>query len=293
MKRKGIILAGGTGSRLFPITQAVSKQLLPVYNKPMVYYPLSVLMLANIRDILIISTPTDLPQFQRLLGDGTQWGLNFSYAAQDQPRGLPEAFILGRQFIGDDPVALILGDNIFFGHHLVEVLENAMNRSCGGTIFAHPVKDPERYGVVAFDDGGTAFSLEEKPVKPKSNCAVVGLYFFDHHAPAIASGLRPSARGELEILDVARHYMNNNQLQVEMLGRGIAWLDAGTHHSLLQASSFVETIEERQGTMISCVEEIAYRRRFIDQEQLAKLAYALRSNDYGRYLTSLADGSLR
>lgn len=287
-KTKGIILAGGTGSRLFPITIAVSKQLLPVYNKPMIYYPLSVLMLAGIREILIITTPEDLPQFKQLLGDGSQWGLSFEYVIQDQPRGLPEAFILGKDFIGDDNVCLILGDNIFFGNDLAEILRNATAREQGGVIFAHPVKDPERYGIVEYDDNGDVLTLEEKPKNPKTNNAVPGLYFFDSDVTAIAESLVPSARGETEILDIARAYMQGKKLKAEMLGRGIAWLDAGTHHSLLQASSFVEAVEERQGTMISCVEEIAYRQNFIDAKQLRKLAKDLDNNAYGQYLAHLA-----
>ncbi|MFO7821602.1 MAG: glucose-1-phosphate thymidylyltransferase RfbA [Lentisphaeria bacterium] len=287
-KTKGIILAGGTGSRLFPITIAVSKQLLPVYNKPMIYYPLSVLMLAGIREILIITTPEDLPQFKQLLGDGSQWGLSFEYVIQDQPRGLPEAFILGKDFIGDDNVCLILGDNIFFGNDLAEILRNATAREQGGVIFAHPVKDPERYGIVEYDDNGDVLTLEEKPKNPKTNNAVPGLYFFDSDVTAIAESLVPSARGETEILDIARAYMQEKKLKAEMLGRGIAWLDAGTHHSLLQASSFVEAVEERQGTMISCVEEIAYRQNFIDAKQLRKLAKDLDNNAYGQYLAHLA-----
>ena len=285
---KGIILAGGTGSRLFPITIAVSKQLLPVYNKPMIYYPLSVLMLAGIREILIITTPHDQPQFKHLLGDGSQWGLSLEYVIQDQPRGLPEAFILGKDFIGDANVCLILGDNIFFGHQMADILAAAASRQQGGTIFAHPVKDPERYGIVEMDAAGNVIGLEEKPPKPKTNHAVPGLYFFDSDVAAIAEKLTPSERGETEILDVARAYMARGQLKAEMLGRGIAWLDAGTHHSLLQASSFVEAVEERQGTMISCVEEIAFRKGYINARQLRQLAKNLDNNAYGQYLAQLA-----
>ena len=284
---KGIILAGGAGTRLHPLTLVVSKQLLPVYDKPMIYYPLSTLMLAGIREILVISTPDDLPLFRRLLGDGSQWGLRFEYVEQPSPDGLPQAFILGADFIGEDDVALILGDNIFYGHDFAGMLKAAATRS-GATIFACPVRDPERYGVVGYDGQGRPMSLEEKPRAPESNHAVTGLYFFDNGVVDIARGLKPSARGELEILDAIRPYMAEVRLHVQELGRGFAWLDTGTHDSLLEAGAFVETLEKRQGLNISCVEEIAWRKGFISREQLLELGGRSRKNDYGQYLLRLA-----
>ncbi|MBW2169280.1 MAG: glucose-1-phosphate thymidylyltransferase RfbA [Deltaproteobacteria bacterium] len=284
---KGIILAGGSGSRLYPITRAVSKQLLPIYDKPMVYYPLSVLMLAGICDILIISTPKDLPRFQDLLGDGSQWGLSFSYSEQPRPEGLGQAFIIGRDFVGKDNVCLILGDNIFFGHSLVDKLRNASSRKEGATIFGYWVKDPERYGVVTFDEKGQATGIEEKPTRPKSNYAVTGLYFYDNTVLEIAAGLKPSARGELEITDINRNYLVRKDLRVELFGRGFAWLDTGTHESLLEASTFIETIEKRQGLKIACIEEIAYRMGYIDADQVRRLAQPMQENGYGQYLTDI------
>ena len=286
---KGIILAGGKGTRLYPLTLSVSKQMLPVYDKPMIYYPLSMLMLAGMRDILVISTPEDLPGFQRLLGDGTQWGLNFSYVEQAQPNGLAEAFILGRDFIAADSACLILGDNIFYGHGLPELMRQAAALKKGAVVFAYPVRDPERYGVVEFDQAGKALSIEEKPRQPRSNFAVPGIYFYDNRVVEFAANLAPSARGELEITDLNRIYMNLNELEVKVLGRGTAWLDAGTHESLIQAATFIQTVEERQGLMISCPEEIAFRLGFIDAEQLRKQAMNYAGNSYGAYLLRLLD----
>ena len=289
---KGIILAGGHGTRLYPLTIGVSKQILPVYDKPMIYYPLSMLMLAGIRDILIISTPDALPAFQALLNDGSQWGLHFSYVVQLEPRGLAEAFLLKPEFIGQDSVCLILGDNIFFGNGLHTKLLEAAGMKSGALIFAYPVRDPERYGVVEFDQNGLALSIEEKPLKPRSHFAVPGLYFYDHHVVDIAANLRPSPRGELEITDVNRAYLERGQLRVEVIGRGVAWLDAGTHESLLQAANFVQAVEDRQGMMISCPEEIAYRMGFINSEQLRSQAERFRSNQYGAYLLSLLEDDI-
>ncbi len=285
---KGIILAGGRGTRLHPLTLAISKQLLPVYDKPMIYYPLSVLMLAGIQEILVISTPEDLPLYRRLLGDGNSWGLSFSYAEQAEPRGLAEAFIIGKDFIDNQPACLILGDNIFYGHGLHEKLMQCSRLVEGARIFAYPVNDPERYGVAEFDEDGKVLSLEEKPKQPKSHYAVPGIYFYDHHVSDLAANLKPSPRGELEITDLNRVYLEKGQLTTEVLGRGFAWLDAGTHESLLQAGTFIQTVQERQGMMISCPEEIAYRMGYIKADQLEALAIKMGSTHYGQYLQRLA-----
>ena len=289
---KGIILAGGHGTRLYPLTLGISKQILPVYDKPMIYYPLSMLMLAGIRDILVISTPQALPTFCSLMGDGSQWGLNFTYIEQGEPRGLAEAFLLRPEFHAGEPVCLILGDNIFFGHGLGGKLKRVAGLQHGATVFAYPVRDPERYGVVEFDQNGKALSIEEKPSKPRSHFAVPGLYFYDQQVTDIARGLKPSGRGELEITDVNRVYMERGELKVEVMGRGVAWLDAGTHESLLQAANFVQAVEERQGMMISCPEEIAYRRGYIDRDMLERQAQRYRGNQYGDYLLRLLQDEL-
>jgi glucose-1-phosphate thymidylyltransferase len=287
MKRKGIILAGGSGTRLYPVTKIISKQLLPVYDKPMIYYPLTTLMLGGMRDILIISTPEDTPRFESLLGDGSQWGVNFQYKVQPSPDGLAQAFLLGEEFIGDDPSALILGDNIFYGHDLQDLLQSANQRETGATVFAYHVHDPERYGVVEFDDNNQVISLQEKSTKPKSNFAVTGLYFYNENVVDYAKSLTPSERGELEITDLNKIYFENNRLSIEIMGRGYAWLDTGTHDSLLEASQFISTIENRQDLKVACPEEVAYRQGWINAEQLELLAKPLLKNEYGKYIIKI------
>jgi len=292
MSRKGIVLAGGSGTRLYPVTQSICKQLLPVYDKPMIYYPLATMMLAGMRDICIISTPQDTPRLEQLLGDGSKWGLNLQYIVQDKPEGIAQAFTLGADFIGDDDCALVLGDNVYYGHDLADMMRDADNNKEGATVFAYPVSDPERYGVVAFDENGKALSIEEKPLKPKSRYAITGLYFYDNQVVEIARNLKPSARGELEITDVNQAYLDNGQLNVQVMGRGMAWLDTGTHDSLLDASMFIQTLEQRQGLKVMCPEEIAYRMGYIDAEQLEQLAQPLLKSGYGKYLLNIINETI-
>jgi len=292
MSRKGIVLAGGSGTRLYPVTQSICKQLLPVYDKPMIYYPLATMMLAGMRDICIISTPQDTPRLEQLLGDGSKWGLNLQYIVQDKPEGIAQAFTLGADFIGDDDCALVLGDNVYYGHDLADMMRDADNNKEGATVFAYPVSDPERYGVVAFDENGKALSIEEKPTKPKSRYAITGLYFYDNQVVQIARNLKPSARGELEITDVNQAYLDNGKLNVQVMGRGMAWLDTGTHDSLLDASMFIQTLEQRQGLKVMCPEEIAYRMGYIDAEQLEQLAQPLLKSGYGKYLLNIINETI-
>jgi glucose-1-phosphate thymidylyltransferase len=292
MSRKGIVLAGGSGTRLYPVTQSICKQLLPVYDKPMIYYPLATLMLAGMRDICIISTPQDTPRLEQLLGDGSKWGLNLQYIVQDKPEGIAQAFTLGADFIGDDDCALVLGDNVYYGHDLADMMQDADNNKDGATVFAYPVSDPERYGVVDFDKDGKALSIEEKPSKPKSRYAITGLYFYDNQVVEIARNLKPSARGELEITDVNQAYLDNGKLNVQVMGRGMAWLDTGTHDSLLDASMFIQTLEQRQGLKVMCPEEIAYRMGYINTEQLEQLAQPLLKSGYGKYLLNIINETI-
>lgn len=292
MSRKGIVLAGGSGTRLYPVTQSICKQLLPVYDKPMIYYPLATMMLAGMRDICIISTPQDTPRLEQLLGDGSKWGLNLQYIVQDKPEGIAQAFTLGAEFIGDDDCALVLGDNVYYGHDLADMMQDADNNKDGATVFAYPVSDPERYGVVAFDENGKALSIEEKPLKPKSRYAITGLYFYDNQVVEIARNLKPSARGELEITDVNQAYLDNGKLNVQVMGRGMAWLDTGTHDSLLDASMFIQTLEQRQGLKVMCPEEIAYRMGYINAEQLEQLAQPLLKSGYGKYLLNIINETI-
>lgn len=292
MSRKGIVLAGGSGTRLYPVTQSICKQLLPVYDKPMIYYPLATMMLAGMRDICIISTPQDTPRLEQLLGDGSKWGLNLQYIVQDKPEGIAQAFTLGADFIGDDDCALVLGDNVYYGHDLADMMQDADNNKEGATVFAYPVSDPERYGVVDFDKDGKALSIEEKPSKPKSRYAITGLYFYDNQVVEIARNLKPSARGELEITDVNQAYLDNGKLNVQVMGRGMAWLDTGTHDSLLDASMFIQTLEQRQGLKVMCPEEIAYRMGYINAEQLEQLAQPLLKSGYGKYLLNIINETI-
>ncbi|MCB2428080.1 glucose-1-phosphate thymidylyltransferase RfbA [Methylophaga pinxianii] len=292
MSRKGIVLAGGSGTRLYPVTQSICKQLLPVYDKPMIYYPLATMMLAGMRDICIISTPQDTPRLEQLLGDGSKWGLNLHYIVQDKPEGIAQAFTLAADFIGDDDCALVLGDNVYYGHELADMMQDADNNKQGATVFAYPVSDPERYGVVAFDENGKALSIEEKPLKPKSRYAITGLYFYDNQVVEIARNLKPSARGELEITDVNQAYLDNGKLNVQVMGRGMAWLDTGTHDSLLDASMFIQTLEQRQGLKVMCPEEIAYRMGYINAEQLEQLAQPLLKSGYGKYLLNIINETI-
>lgn len=292
MSRKGIVLAGGSGTRLYPVTQSICKQLLPVYDKPMIYYPLATMMLAGMRDICIISTPQDTPRLEQLLGDGSKWGLNLQYIVQDKPEGIAQAFTLGADFIGNDDCALVLGDNVYYGHDLADMMRDADNNKEGATVFAYPVSDPERYGVVAFDENGKALSIEEKPLKPKSRYAITGLYFYDNQVVEIARNLKPSARGELEITDVNQAYLDKGKLNVQVMGRGMAWLDTGTHDSLLDASMFIQTLEQRQGLKVMCPEEIAFRMGYIDAEQLEQLAQPLLKSGYGKYLLNIINETI-